>query len=88
MADGIFDGIKIMVTKHLPDGEMYVTENTFKKMSEWFSENMEMVKMPDEDVKKMDSCELAIKRNICKCGGSLTVSEWQCDECNKFISNM
>ncbi len=38
MADifGLFDGIKISVTDHLPDYEMFVNRKTFEKMKKWF----------------------------------------------------
>ena len=33
---GMFDGIKVMVSKFIPDNEMYITTATFDKMNEWF----------------------------------------------------
>lgn len=35
----------------------------------------------------IDADELARKYGKCKCGGEVTVSEWQCDECGRFIGN-
>ncbi len=39
---GCFDGVDILVSKYLPDNQMFVNKKTFQKMAKWFDNNTPM----------------------------------------------
>ncbi len=53
---GMFSGIKIMVSDHLPDDTMFVNPNAWRKMQMWFEKNYHTTKL-EEDFKPAPNIE-------------------------------